>query len=169
MWIPLWELWIPFIPFYSRQSACWGIVQGLGGCVCSASHWGPIDNHPGKSRALSHIVLTDGIQAQLPSLFSHLPGKSWAPVYTTLFPLGWEGVRSASLARERWRPNSHHSDLVGWSRSSLLGTTFPELMSVARWWKLSSVWAPLAPDNGWSRWSSIPSNLASFSLTAGWV
>lgn len=119
-------------------------------------------NYPGKSRALSHTVLTNGIQAQTspPPIFHIFLAK----VGYQFIPLCclWRWGSKISFPSRR---GDSHTASAGWSRSALLGTTLPEMMSDTRWWKPST---PPAPEKGWNGLRAIPSHLAPFRLTAGW-
>lgn len=114
-----------------------------------------------------------GMQVQLLPFLTDIFLAKAGHQFTQLFCLGVGGVRSASWlgraspAREKWRANSHHF-AAEWSRSALLCTVSPELMPGGVWWKLSTVCAPLVPENEWSGLLASPSCLVSFRLTAGW-
>lgn len=97
----------------------------------------------------------------------HLPGKRWALVYTTLWPLSGRCKISflmghASPAREKWRGKSHHFDAAEWSRSFLLCTTSLSCCQVGgRWWTLISLGTTGTRE--WVKW------IVSYSLLLGFI
>ena len=166
---------IPF--FYGRQS-CWGVVPGLGGCVCSASDWALLTTTLVK---VEHWIILSwcrlmGCKFSSPLVLTdNLPGKSWAPVYTTWFSLSG-GCKISFLMGHA----SQQERSGGLTHTTLMlqdGAEAPHFLPLPLSWSQvvgggSSVLSGhhWHPENGWSGLSAASSCLASlFSITDGWV